>query len=99
MVFPTPPAYDGSKVVFRGDDDNQQAGYYAVPAVGGAIAMLVNRSTIVPSGGGTFGAAGLTTNMNLSGSTFVSAVNRVFVRFTDAGNVTRRSTSLAVTTQ
>lgn len=126
LVFPTPPAYDGSKVVFaaqpgtrqlwtanpdgggftkladsntpipggtghfgdvcpyrvsngtvvfRGNDDNQQAGYYAVPAIGSAIIMLVNQSTIVPNIGGPFGAVGLTTSFGLSGSTFVFARN------------------------
>lgn len=46
-----PFRFDGATVVFRGDDQGQfgnQAGYYAVPIAGGAIAVLANQNTLVP---------------------------------------------------
>lgn len=46
-----PFRFDGTTVVFRGDDQGQfgnQAGYYAVPIAGGAVTMLANQATLVP---------------------------------------------------
>lgn len=55
------------RVVFRGNDDNQQAGYYSKPPrSGGTITRLVNQNTEIPEGGvNTFGAPGLSNNFNL----------------------------------
>lgn len=52
-------------VVFRGTGDGNQAGYYAVPAGGGGITMLVNQSTPVPGEEFTFGINGIPFDFNL----------------------------------
>jgi hypothetical protein len=48
-----PFRFDGVHLAFRGDDAASQAGYYAKPIAGGALAMLANQDTPVPPDGTT----------------------------------------------
>src|SRR5215471_10902463 len=51
-VFPFGIA--SGRVVFFGNDDASQRGYYSVRSTGGPVTLLVNNSTPVPGGNNTF---------------------------------------------
>jgi len=51
-VFPF--GITNGRVVFFGNDDASQRGYYSVPSTGGPVTLLVNNSTPVPGGNNTF---------------------------------------------
>jgi hypothetical protein len=84
-----PFRFDGSSVVFRGDDQFEfggQAGYYAQPVAGGAPTMLANQGTLVPPANTvTFG-----TNIGFPGGTqeqmALDAGTLVFADDREAGN-------------
>jgi hypothetical protein len=84
-----PFRFDGTTVVFRGDDQNEfggQAGYYAVPIAGGPIVMLANQSTLVPPANTTpFGL-----NIGFPGGTqeqmALDAETLVFADTSESGN-------------
>lgn len=79
-----PFRFDGSTLVFRGDDQGEfggQAGYYAIPIGGGAITTLANQNTLVPPANTTpfgFGIGfpgGTQDYMSLDGGNLVFADN------------------------
>src|SRR5262249_14770389 len=51
-VFPF--GITNGRVVFFGNDDASQRGYYSVPSTGGPVTLLVNNSTPIPGGNNNF---------------------------------------------
>jgi hypothetical protein len=93
LVYPTPPAFGGSKVVCAAQPFMRQL--WTANPDGSGLTKLADSNTPIPGGIGRFGDV---FPFRISNGTVVFRGN-VFVRFKDAGNVTRGSTSVAVTTQ
>jgi hypothetical protein len=69
FVDVVPFAAANAAVVFRGTDGASQAGYYSVSSAGGPVTLLLNRSTPLPGGTGTFDVND--TRFNVDGDTVV----------------------------
>jgi len=67
-VFPFGIA--NGRVVFFGNDDATQRGYYSVPATGGPVTLLLNNGTLIP-GGNNYFDVNFQSHFNTDGGTVV----------------------------
>jgi hypothetical protein len=89
FVDVVPFAAANGTVVFRGTDGASQAGYYAVSSAGGPVTLLLNRSTPLPGGTGTFDVND--TRFNVDGDTLVFANSADVFTVPSSGGATVRS--------